>query len=129
MPLGALCVIDREARPEGLNALQREGLEVLGRAVMRRLTAERDAAFAENRIEVSELRTRQLAENLPVYARAANAEARSNTPIPRFTNFWASTISPISIPPRWFIPTTSKSWRTARTVSRASKNAGRPRRA
>mgnify|MGYP001184444172 CR=1 FL=1 len=59
VPLGALCVIDREARPEGLNSLQREGLEVLGRAVMRRLTAERDAAIAENRIEVSELRTRQ----------------------------------------------------------------------
>ena len=74
VPLGALCVIDREARPEGLNALQREGLEVLSRAVMRRLTSERDAAYAENKIEVSELRTRQLAENLPVYAWAANTE-------------------------------------------------------
>ena len=74
VPLGALCVIDREDRPEGLNALQREGLEVLSRAVMRRLTSERDAAYAENKIEVSELRTRQLAENLPVYAWAANTE-------------------------------------------------------
>ena len=74
VPLGALCVIDREARPGGLNALQREGLEVLGRAVMRRLTSERDAAHAQNQIEVSEMRTRRLAEHLPVYAWAANAE-------------------------------------------------------
>ena len=73
VPLGALCVIDYQPRPEGLDPLQREGLEVLARAVMRRLTAERDAAYAENQIEVSELRTRQLAENLPVYAWAANA--------------------------------------------------------
>ena len=74
VPLGALCVIDREPRPEGLDALQREGLEVLGRAVMRRLTSERDALHAESQLEVSELRTRQLAEHLPVYAWAANAE-------------------------------------------------------
>ena len=36
-PLGALCVLSPEPRPEGLSAFQREGLAVLGQAVMRRL--------------------------------------------------------------------------------------------
>ena len=36
-PLGALCVISPEARPEGLSEFQREGLTVLAAAVMRRM--------------------------------------------------------------------------------------------
>ncbi len=36
-PLGALCVIDDEPRPDGLSSVQIEGLHVLAKAVMRRL--------------------------------------------------------------------------------------------
>jgi len=121
VPLGALCVIDREARPEGLNALQREGLEVLGRAVMRRLTAERDAAFAENRIEVSELRTRQLAENLPVYAWAANAEGEIEYANPALYEFLGVDDLSDFDSAALVHPDDIEELRTARTVSRASK--------
>ena len=40
-PLGALCVIDKVARPGGLTDMQRNGLRVLAKAVMRRLEARR----------------------------------------------------------------------------------------
>ena len=41
--LGALCVIDTEPHPEGLNELQREGLRVLARSAVRRFVNEREA--------------------------------------------------------------------------------------
>lgn len=121
VPLGALCVIDHEARPEGLNALQREGLEVLGRAVMRRLTSERDAAYAENRLEVSELRTRQLAENLPVYAWAANADGEVEYANPALYEFLgAEDLSDFDFA-ALVHPDDLEELRAARTASRANK--------
>ena len=121
VPLGALCVIDHEARPEGLNALQREGLEVLGRAVMRRLTSERDAAYAENRLEVSELRTRQLAENLPVYAWAANADGEVEYANPSLYEFLgAEDLSDFDFA-ALVHPDDLEELRAARTASRANK--------
>lgn len=75
-PLGALCVIDFEPRPAGLTAFQAEGLSVLAAAVMRRLTFERQARAADAQFSRSEQRVRQLAEHLPVYAWAADAEGR-----------------------------------------------------
>ena len=71
-PLGSLCVIDDHPRPEGLTALQREGLEVLAagvRALLRdtregfaRRESEREARAAAND---SELRFRTLADTMP----------------------------------------------------------------
>ncbi len=72
-PLGALCVIDLEPRPEGLTDFQAEGLSVLADAVMRRLTFERQTRAADAHLSRSEQRVRQLAEHLPVHAWAANA--------------------------------------------------------
>lgn len=72
-PLGALCVIDFEPRPDGLTEFQKEGLSVLADAVMRRLTFERQARAADAHLSRSEQRVRQLAEHLPVYAWAADA--------------------------------------------------------
>jgi PAS domain S-box-containing protein len=72
-PLGALCAIDFEPRPEGLSELQLQGLSVLAEAVMRRLTFERQARAADAHLSRSEQRVRQLAEHLPVYAWAADA--------------------------------------------------------
>lgn len=41
VPLGALCIIAHEARPDGLSALQRQGLLVLADDVMHRFNASR----------------------------------------------------------------------------------------
>ena len=48
LPLGTLCVIDTEARPHGLTQFQREGLEVLAQATMRRLRSRRHSTAARS---------------------------------------------------------------------------------
>ncbi|MBW0145498.1 PAS domain-containing protein [Sphingomicrobium clamense] len=74
-PLGALCVIDPEARAEGLDELQREGLQVLAYAVMRRLAARRRKAeieattdAARDAVAESERRFEMLADAIPQMA-------------------------------------------------------------
>lgn len=70
--LGTVCVLDTEPRPQGLDAVQRHGLQVLARAAMsrlddRRLTAERAASAdrSARALEESELRFRTLADTMP----------------------------------------------------------------
>lgn len=75
-PLGTLCVIDTVPRPEGLNDFQREGLAVLGQAVMRRLRSRRGQIESRRERERSETRFRALADSLPDIAWSANAEGR-----------------------------------------------------
>ncbi|MBY9063139.1 PAS domain-containing protein [Sphingomonas yunnanensis] len=72
VPLGALCVLDMTPRPEGLTALQRDGLRVLASNVMARLRGSRDdAAWREAAGEArraaaeSETRFRTLADTMP----------------------------------------------------------------
>lgn len=72
VPLGAICVISPEPRPEGLSAFQRRGLEILALAVMgrlddRRAVRESAEAEAETRAALaeSELRFRTLADTMP----------------------------------------------------------------
>ena len=73
-PIGALCVIDYTPRPEGLTALQRQGLVVLSRAVMQRMTCERINQNASDALDEADQRLLQLAEHLPVFAWSADAE-------------------------------------------------------
>ena len=70
--LGALCVLDTVARPDGLTDVQRQGLEVLAEQVMARLRDTRDAASwrhaerdARERLDDSESRFRTLADTMP----------------------------------------------------------------
>jgi PAS domain S-box-containing protein len=72
VPLGAICVISPEPRPEGLTAFQRRGLEVLATAVMgrlhdRRVRREHEQAVeaSEARVADSEQRFRTLADTMP----------------------------------------------------------------
>ncbi len=72
VPLGSLCVIDTEPRPEGLTPLQRQGLTTLAAGVMSRLRDTRDAAawrHAENdarrALGDSESRFHTLADTMP----------------------------------------------------------------
>ncbi|WP_394648804.1 PAS domain-containing protein [uncultured Sphingomonas sp.] len=71
-PMGSLCVLDTVPHPEGLTALQREGLTVLAANVLARLrdsreVARRRASVAEARTEAadSETRFRVLADTMP----------------------------------------------------------------
>jgi PAS domain S-box-containing protein len=72
VPLGALCVIDTVARPDGLTSTQRQGLSVLAANVMARLRDTRDAAAwrhaerdAKRALSDSENRFRTLADTMP----------------------------------------------------------------
>ncbi len=72
VPLGAVCVIDTVARPEGLTPMQRRGLAVLARGAMSRLDDRRTAreqgiAERESRraLEESDMRFRTLADSMP----------------------------------------------------------------
>lgn len=64
-PLGALCVIDLAPRAEPLSDLQREGLQVLAAAVMRRLEERRYRISAAQALEESETQFRVLADSIP----------------------------------------------------------------
>ena len=74
LPLGTLCVIDTAPRPEGLSAFQREGLEVLAQAVMRRLRSRRHstAARREHDERVAYLHT--FADSIPAIAWSATPD-------------------------------------------------------
>ncbi len=72
LPLGTLCVLDTEPRPEGLTDLQRQALEVLGRQVMTQLELRRSArkrresdAASDRALNESEARFRAIADSMP----------------------------------------------------------------
>ena len=73
-PLGALCVIDDTPRPEGLDPLQIEGLQVLARAVMRRLDARRKGLAAVSREAEGARAMREIADLLPAIIWSADGE-------------------------------------------------------
>lgn len=75
-PLGALCVVDREERPEGLNEIQREGLQVLAQAVMQRLRTHRIAIAARRELDASEEYLHILADSIPAIAWSATPDGR-----------------------------------------------------
>lgn len=75
-PLGALCVIDFQPRPDGLDPLQQQGLEVLAQAVMRRLRSRREKLAAQRGIKRSEANLRALADAIPALAWAADSTGK-----------------------------------------------------
>ena len=74
VPLGALCVVGPVARPEGMSGVQREGLEVLAQAVMRRLQARREELETVAELERRESHLRALADSIPAIAWSADGE-------------------------------------------------------
>lgn len=89
-PLGALCVIDQVARPEGLTSMQRAGLKVLGQAVMRRLRHRREILEAQAEFELGRKRIQTLADSIPDIAWSASADGTFdyfNRPWFEFTGF------------------------------------------
>lgn len=64
-PLGALCVIDTEPRPEGLTKLQHQGMTVLAAAVMRRFGQRRASETARSEIALREARLRRMIDSVP----------------------------------------------------------------
>lgn len=76
VPLGSLCVIDREPRPEGISELQRDGLRVLARAVMRRLDARRKGREAAARESEGARTMREIADLVPAIIWSADADGR-----------------------------------------------------
>jgi PAS domain S-box-containing protein len=74
LPLGTLCVIDTEARPHGLTKFQREGLEVLAQAVMRRLRSRRHSTAAKREHDERVAYLHTFADSIPAIAWSATPE-------------------------------------------------------
>ena len=72
--IGTLCVIDDKPHAKPLDEFQRQGLEVLAQAAMRRLEARRTARHASRIIAEREERLRRVLEGLPQIAWAADAQ-------------------------------------------------------
>ena len=103
--LGALCVIDRESRPEGLTDLQREGLHVLAQAVMRRLAARREGLAAQAREVAGQRTMREIADLLPAIIWSADGDGNfdyfnsrwtevTGDAHPKLTDDWRSVVHP-----------------------------------
>ncbi|WP_120717117.1 PAS domain-containing protein [Tsuneonella amylolytica] len=75
-PLGALCVIDREPREEGLTPLQLDGLKVLAQTVMRRLAGRRNELAAGQEANESARRLREIADMLPGIIWSADGDGK-----------------------------------------------------
>ena len=75
-PIGALCLIDTEPRPEGLTALQLEGLETLAQSVVSRMRFNRKGLMAEHELEFSEARLHTILNSVPQIAWSADAHGR-----------------------------------------------------
>jgi PAS domain S-box-containing protein len=104
-PLGALCVIDRVPRPEGLTPLQSEGLDVLAQAVMRRLDARRKGLAAVARESEAARTMREIADLLPAVIWSADGTGKfdyfnsrwrevTGKPEPKVTGEWREVIHP-----------------------------------
>ena len=75
-PLGALCVIDTRPRDDGLTAFQREGMEGLAQAVMRRLTAHRESRRAMRDLAQREEQLHTLADSMPAIVWSADPNGK-----------------------------------------------------
>ncbi|WP_128891229.1 sensor histidine kinase [Erythrobacter sp. HKB08] len=75
-PLGALCIIDTEPRPDGLSDFQVEGLRVLASGVMRRLRQRREALVASEEREAQSEKNRKFADAIPSLAFTATPDGR-----------------------------------------------------
>ena len=64
-PLGALCVIDTKGRPGGLTEQQHQGMQVLAKAVMRRLSHMRLGKSALAAVERRERDLRDMIDSVP----------------------------------------------------------------
>lgn len=102
-PLGALCVLDPEPRPEGLTDFQKEGLSVLAQAAMRRLESNRAGRAAAARESASSQAMREIADLLPAIIWSADGQGRFDyfnsrwaeytaLPHPRVLDDWAGVV-------------------------------------
>ena len=120
VPLGALCVIDPVPRPEGLTELQREGLEVLAQAVMRRLRARREELETAARARAARI--------APARARRIRSRRSPGRPTARATST-TSTASCSSSPATTRTRTAGRSIpTTSPPPTRAGRNACEPAR-
>ena len=83
-PLGALCVIDTKPRPGGLTELQMDGLKVLARAVMRRMSQMRLGQSAIEAVEQRETRLRDMIDSVPGIAWTGDAQGNLDYTNARF---------------------------------------------
>lgn len=74
IPLGSLCVIDYQPRPDGLTPLQHQGLEVLAQAVMCRLGVRREGLARELELSETSRRFAMVADNIPDIAFSCTAD-------------------------------------------------------
>lgn len=86
-PVGSLCVLDYEPRPEGLTDFQREGLQVLAGSVMRRLQSQRLNLETMKQAAARERELKQLLQNLPQIAFSVDSAGHFEYYNSRLTEF------------------------------------------
>jgi PAS domain S-box-containing protein len=74
LPLGTLCVIDTVPRPHGLSEFQRDGLEVLAQATMRRLRSRRNSTAVRREQAERAAHLHTFADSIPAIAWSATPE-------------------------------------------------------
>lgn len=74
IPLGSLCVIDYQPRPEGLTPLQAHGLYVLAQAVMCRFGFRREGLARELELSETSRRFAMVSDNIPDIAYSCTAD-------------------------------------------------------
>lgn len=92
-PLGALCVFSPEPRPQGLTQLQRSGLEVLAKSVMRRLSQRRLGDEAVAAVDDREKALRSFIDSVPGIAWSTDPDGRFDYVNARFTE-WTGVAPP-----------------------------------
>lgn len=103
--LGTLCVIDTEARELPLDDFQRQGLQVLAQAAMRRLSARRARLSAKREIAEREERLLRMIDGVPQIAWSCDADGNfdyfnkrwrefTGADAPRLAEDWRAFIHP-----------------------------------
>ena len=101
-PLGALCVIDTQPHPEGLSDTQRQGMRVLAKAAMRRLSQMRLGSSAREAVERKEADLRDMIDSVPGIAWMGDNKGNFGYVNARWTEA-------TGLPP----PTKAEEWRVA----------------
>jgi PAS domain S-box-containing protein len=104
-PIGALCAIDTVPRPDGLDELQRQGLQILAKAVASRMHHNRQRLTSESELEFSQARLRTMIDSVLQIAWSMDSDGRfdyfnarweevTGAPAPAYASEWEPYVHP-----------------------------------
>ncbi len=94
-PIGALCAIDTVPRPDGLNDMQLQGLQVMAQSVMRRLRDRQLHLLSQSELLETSARLQVLADGIPDIVWSADTSGRIDYCNRRWFEFSGQPAGPI----------------------------------